>query len=150
IAFKETHAASQRERLQNQMQRDLDPLRDRLARLTSEEEGERNTWENRLHAKDDELKMLKARLVLREKRIQEESRRRTNELDKLRQQVSQEVASARTRYEAERSQLEKQLTEHREALAHLQASENKWRQAAVEATSQTAQTMQSQRQELEE
>ena len=65
ITFKETHAASQKERLDAQLQRDIDPLRDRLARLASEEENERNAWETRLHAKDDELKMLKARLALR-------------------------------------------------------------------------------------
>ena len=109
IAFKETHAAGQQERMHSQMQRDLDPLRDRLARLTSEEESERTAWEVRLRANDDELKMLKARVASREKRLQEESRRRAGEIDKLRKQVAQEVESARAHYAAERTQLEKLL-----------------------------------------
>jgi len=56
----------------------------------------------RLRAKDDELKMLKARLVLREKRLQDESRRRAQEIEKVRHQVAEEVQAARARYDAER------------------------------------------------
>src|SRR5262249_27515258 len=100
ITFKETHASSQKERLNAQLQRDLDPLRDRLARITSEEENERNAWEARLHAKDDELKMLKARLALREKRLQEEHKRRVDELSKIRKQLTQEMESVRQHYDA--------------------------------------------------
>jgi chromosome segregation ATPase len=150
IAFKETQAAGQKERLQSQMQRDLDPLRDRLARLISEEESQRNVWETNLRSKDDELKNLKARLTLREKRIHEETRRRAGELDKLRKQISDEVESARARYEAERSQLEKTLMERREDLARLQASQNEGRRSDVEDTSQIVQTMQKEREQLEE
>ena len=150
IAFKETHAAGQKERLQSQMQREMDPLRDRLARLKSEEESQRNAQETRRRAKEGEMKNLKARLALREKRIQEESRRRANELDKLRKQLAQEVESAHTHYEAERSQLEKNLMERREALARLQAAENEGRQTEVAGTSQTVQAMRKERQQLEE
>ncbi len=130
IAFKETHASGQQERMQSQMQRDLDPLRDRLARLMSEEESERVAWETRLRAKDDELKALKARLALREKRLQEESspahdqRKSTNCASRWRKKWKARAGITRRK----RTQLEKLLMERREALARLQAGENEWRQ----------------------
>ena len=99
------------------MTRELAPLRERLARLLSAEESERNGWEIRLRAKEDELKILKTRLAQREMRLQEESRRRTQEIEKLRKQLSEEVAAAQARYDSERTQLEKLLLEHREALS---------------------------------
>jgi hypothetical protein len=150
ITFQETHASGQKERLQSQMQRDLDPIRDRLARLMSEEESQRRVWDTKLRAKEDELKNLKARLALREKRVQEESRRRANELDKLRKQIAQEMDLVRSHYDAERTQLEKTLLERREALARLQTAQNEGRQNAVEGTSQTALAMQKEREHLEE
>src|SRR5262249_32874931 len=128
-AFKETHAASQKERLQVQLQRELDPLHERLSRATREEENERNAWETRLHAKEDEVKTLKARLAMREKRLQDENRRRTTELDRLRKQVTQETDHLKAQYESERTRLEKLLLERRETLAHFQATENDLRKS---------------------
>ena len=124
IAFKEAQLTSQEERQGAQMTRELAPLRERLARLLSAEESERNGWEIRLRAKEDELKILKTRLAQREMRLQEESRRRTQEIEKLRKQLSEEVAAAQARYDSERTQLEKLLLEHRESLSRLQAREN--------------------------
>jgi len=131
------------------MQQELDPMRDRLARLVTEEENERTAWEARLHAKEDEVKTLKARLSMREKRLLDENHRRNAELEKLRKQVTLEAESVKAHYESERTRLEKLLFERRETLARLQATENDLRKSGVEMNSLIVQAAQQQRQELD-
>ena len=150
VTFKEAQLNTQRERLAAQIQQELDPLRDRLSQMKIQEAQERKAWETRLNAKEEDLKMVKTRLVWREKRLQDEFKRREKELEGLRVQFNAESQKVRSHYEAERKQIEQLLKEKRDALGELQRQSAQLRKGDTDDHEENQKTLQQQRGEMEE
>lgn len=150
IAFIETQSASLRDRLQAQNEKELQPLRDRLEHLQNETLQERTMLEGRLRSKDDDLRLLKSRLAAREKRLQDEIKRREKEISDLRSQLETEVAQSKQRFEAERTRLETLTEERRRALQLLQERERQLGHVSQKAEGAARQTLDQERQQLEE
>jgi len=150
VTFKEAQLTTQKERLAAQIQQELDPLRDRLSQMKIQEAQERKVWETRLNAKEEDLKMVKTRLVWREKRLQDEFKRREKELEGLRLQFSAESQKVRSHYEAERKQIEQLLKEKRDSLNELQRQSAQLRKGDVDDRDEGQKTLLQQRTEMEE
>jgi hypothetical protein len=150
IAFKESEIENQRERMTALRERDLSPLQDRVREVTVRLDEEKRINEAALRRKDDDIRALSSRLAIREKRLQEETRRRAKEIETLQKQVSEEEASVRAHFATEKERLGRLREDQQVALTRLAEKE---RDAAV-AKNQTDQkieaTLRQERHDLEE
>jgi tetratricopeptide (TPR) repeat protein len=148
--FKENEMEHQRERLSSLREKDTALLQDRLGELTKKFEEEKRITEAALRRKDDDIRALTGRLAMRDKRLQEETRRRAKEIEGLKKQVSEEEASVRAHFAAESARLERLQKDQECALDRLLEKEKNATEQKTRTDESQRETLRQERQDLEQ
>jgi DNA repair exonuclease SbcCD ATPase subunit len=150
IVFKETEIENQRERLSRLREKDTAPLEDRLGEVSKKFEDEKRVSEAALRRKEDDIRALTGRLAMREKRLQEETRRRAKEIEGLKKQVEEEETSVRAHFGAESARLERLRKDQEAALDRLVEKETAINAQKAQVDAQLRETIRQERQDLEQ
>jgi len=134
-ALKETERQSQRHRAERDRRRMQRKLEEQLSSLQRRLSEEKEQWATKLHSRDEEIKTLQVRLVMREERRQAEIKRRHEEIDKALASLSGDlsaIAGKREKIEpAAREEIERRAAELEKIRTELEAKEKQWREKHV-------------------
>jgi|GEM_PF-3754708 len=150
LAFKESEMANQHERMVALREKDVVPLEDRLREVSARFEEEKRVNDSLLRRKDDDIRVLQSRLAIREKRLQDETKRRAKEIEGLQKQVSEEETSLRTHFAVENERLERLRQDQESALKRLTEKEAEAKKAEHAANQEMQETLRRERHDLED